>query len=163
MGNIPSGTIWSVILSWSTYRSIDLPSLNADPDSITMSGLSGGSWYSTNMHVSNSLRIKGVGLFSGGAYGSLKSSADLYPPEEKVEKTITDFDAYYTANEATADATPWIAIANENAANEKIDPLSNLNGKPVFISSNKLDWVVPSYMQYEQKKFYEAYSANVLF
>jgi len=77
MGQIPSGTVWSIILAWATYRSDTLPSLNADPDSITFSGFSGGSYFSTIMHVSHSSRIAGVGLLNGGAYASLKSFDDL--------------------------------------------------------------------------------------
>jgi len=120
--------------------------MNADPDSITFSGLSGGAWFSTNMHVAHSSRVAGVGLFSGGAYASLKKSSDLYPPDDKIIKDIDDFDAYYTKSEQTADASSFITTANDAASNGKIDPLSNLNNKPVFIASNKKDWVVPAYI-----------------
>ena len=117
----------------------------------------------TTLHVANSARVAGVGLFSGGAYGSLKQFSDLYVKDEKIVKDIDDFDAYYTKNEQIADATSFITFANDAASKGKIDPLSNLNNKPVFIASNKKDWVVPAFLQYEQKKFYDSYSANVMF
>jgi len=62
-----------------------------------------------------------------------------------------------------ADATSMIAFADNAASEGRIDALSNLNSKPVFIASGKVDTVVPSPSQYEQKKFYENYGANINF
>jgi len=46
MGNLfGAGTIWATIFFWNTYRDSSLPGLNADPDSVTFSGFSGGSFY----------------------------------------------------------------------------------------------------------------------
>jgi len=47
MGQFPSGTLLATIFAWGTYRKNDLPAMNADPDSITFSGFSGGSWFAT--------------------------------------------------------------------------------------------------------------------
>jgi len=62
-----------------------------------------------------------------------------------------------------ADATSMISFADNAASESKIDPLSNLNNRPVFIASGKVDTVVPTPSQYEQKKFYDNYGGNVLF
>jgi len=71
MGNIiGAGSIWGAIFYWNTYRESSLPSLNADPDSVTFSGFSGGSFMSALVGTANSDTVKGVGLFSGGPYGS---------------------------------------------------------------------------------------------
>ena len=48
---------------------LKLPPLEIESDSITISGFSGGSYTSTNMHVIYSDVFKGVGLFSGGPFG----------------------------------------------------------------------------------------------
>ena len=95
MGQIPSNSALAVILAWTTWRADNLPSMNADPDSVTVSGFSGGSWYATILHVTNSERIAGVGLLNGGAYASLKQPSDLTSPD-KSTKDIEDFDDYFT-------------------------------------------------------------------
>jgi len=98
------------------------------------------------MHVSNSERIKGVGLLNGGAYGSLKSSSDLTGDTyTKRPRDIDDFEEYFTLSLGIANADDFIQQADTNAAAGKIDALSNLNSKPVFIASNKRDPIVPSY------------------
>ena len=116
------------------------------------------------MHVTNSARIKGVGLLNGGGYGSLKDSGDLTGDSfTKRPRNIDDFDEYFTLSEGIANADGFIQQADANAAVGKIDALSNLSSKPVFIASNKRDGIVPSYKQYEQKILYDNYGANVHF
>jgi len=73
--------------------------MNADTDSVTFSGFSGGSWMATQMHVTNSARVAGVGLFSGGAYASLYTEDDLVAGRDK-KPSVEDFDEYYTQSEA---------------------------------------------------------------
>lgn len=51
------------------YKDWELPSLNADPNFVTMSGHSGGAYQANIMSIINE-NIKGVGLFNGGPYGS---------------------------------------------------------------------------------------------
>jgi len=42
--------------------------MGINPDTITFSGLSGGSYMATTMHVIHSETIKGTGLIVGGPY-----------------------------------------------------------------------------------------------
>ena len=58
--------------------SLKLPPLGIDGDSITISGFSGGSFASTNMHVIYSETFKGVGLLSGGPFGIYQSDQNVY-------------------------------------------------------------------------------------
>lgn len=53
-----------------------LPALGANPDTITASGFSSGSYMSTHLHVIFSDIIKGVGLLNGGAYWSIDAWTD---------------------------------------------------------------------------------------
>ena len=53
---------------WWLFPSLSLPSMGGDPDSITLSGPSGGSSVSTQMHTIYSNDIKGVGLMIGTPY-----------------------------------------------------------------------------------------------
>lgn len=50
--------------------SLNLPSLGADADTVTMSGYSGGSYFAAQQAVINSDVIKGAGMFNGGPYGT---------------------------------------------------------------------------------------------
>ena len=58
-----------LISFWFTNKHYLLPPLNANPDTITMSGIASGAYMATNMHVIYSKTIKGVGLVAGGPYG----------------------------------------------------------------------------------------------
>ena len=63
---------WTCFWLWSYWApDIDfpLPKLSINPDTITMSGMSSGSFMTNNLHVIYSDVIKGVGLVVGGAYG----------------------------------------------------------------------------------------------
>lgn len=53
-----------------------------------MSGFSGGSFMTTNMHVIFSDTIKGVGLFSGGPFGIYYADANDYSNFHSLGKTI---------------------------------------------------------------------------
>jgi len=48
---------------------MSLPALGGAPDSMTISGFSGGSAAATQFHTIYSDDIKGVGLFCGSVYG----------------------------------------------------------------------------------------------
>ncbi len=136
MGQFPSTSIYAALLAWTTWRIDTLPSMNADPDSVTVSGFSGGSWYATILHVSNSERIAGVGLLNGGAYASLKENDDLLN-RDRSTRDIKDFDEYYTKNEEIANADNFIKETNDFEAKGKIDPLINLTN-PFFTSFSLL-------------------------
>jgi len=47
-----------------------LPNLGGDADTLTMSGFSSGSFTSTLQTIIHSEKIKGVGLYCGGPYGT---------------------------------------------------------------------------------------------
>ena len=53
---------------WWLFPSLSLPSYGCDSDSVTLSGVSGGSSVSTQMHTIYSDDIKGVGLIIGTPY-----------------------------------------------------------------------------------------------
>ena len=53
---------------WDTDVSQLLPALGANPDTVTASGFSAGSYMSNMIHVAFSETIKGIGMVSGGPY-----------------------------------------------------------------------------------------------
>ena len=50
--------------------------MGANPDTITSSGFSSGSYMSAHLHVIMSDTIKGVGLMNGGSYWSIPAWND---------------------------------------------------------------------------------------
>ena len=71
MGNCPSGNLLACPFYSSFWvdQNMKLPPMGADLDSVTLSGFSSGSFFSTNLHVVHSDLIKGVALVNGGPYG----------------------------------------------------------------------------------------------
>ena len=72
MGNCPSGNLLACPFYSSFWidQNMKLLPMGGDLDSVTLSGISSGSWMSTNLHVVHSDLIKGVALLNGGPYAN---------------------------------------------------------------------------------------------
>jgi poly(3-hydroxybutyrate) depolymerase len=69
------GGIWSEIynnnVNWvSSDTDMILPAMNVNPDVITLTGFSGGSYYAGNMQIIHSATFAGAGLRSGGPFAA---------------------------------------------------------------------------------------------
>lgn len=117
-----------------TFR---LPAFDADADSITVSGFSGGAIVSVLMHVAYSETIKGAGISAGTAYGD-----SVVGPEWNVQKAVD------------------LALANQAAG--LIDDSANLKGAPVYMFTGTQDTVVNPTKQNVLHEFYEHFGANVI-
>ena len=126
----------SVYGNWWLFPSLSLPSFGADPDSITLSGPSGGSSVATQMHTIYSEDIKGAGLIIGTPYGDDLSIVGLNLGQEA------------------------IALAENFAAKGEIDSPDNLRDDPVWIFSGAKDTLSPIQNQQAQKDFYDHFGAN---
>lgn len=68
-----------------------LLSLGVNPNTITISGHSGGSYMSTLVHVAHSATIKGVGLMKGGPYLGRWNGIPTAPPlDDAYMNTVYD-------------------------------------------------------------------------
>jgi predicted esterase len=132
---------------------LSLPSMGADPNTITVYGFSCGSYMATNLNVVFSDTFKGAGLISGGPY-----MAEKYYPFGGLSTPLNEYD-----RNAETLAPKIIADAIENNADGLIDPLSNLSNMPIYIMSNKEDTTVPPQMHNAQRLFYENFGANIEF
>jgi predicted esterase len=115
-----------------------LPAMGGETDSVTISGISGGSYAATQMHVIYSDLIQGAGLIIGGPFGDDNNSGG-------------------TGNTAT----DGISKATTYYANGLIDNPENLENQPVYIFSGADDDVVLPAKQEAQQDFYTNYSANL--
>ena len=89
-----------------------------------MSGISGGSYFTSVASIVYSDVIKGAGLFIGGPFGSVTTDA---------------FKGTLTAEEVASNS---YALAVEYQEAGYIDQLSNLRDEPVFVYSGSQDDVV---------------------
>ena len=91
-----------------------LPSFGADPGYTTVSSWSGGAGFATNLHVSHSETIKGVGLVNGGTFaiGEYRDIGGVFQ-QDMVGSDL---------------ALKSIAAAEKYEGEGKVDPLTNLNG-----------------------------------
>ena len=91
-----------------------LPSMGADPDYVTFSGFSSGSWMSHQLHIVYSDTIKGVGLYEGGPYGS----------------SFLDFDGTLES---------WKELTTKASTAGSIADTANIKNSPVMIVSGSND------------------------
>jgi poly(3-hydroxybutyrate) depolymerase len=96
--------------------------------SLTVSGFSGGAYFSTQFHVAYSQSISGVGVIAGGPYWCTQSSNKMVP--------VCLGDPH---DVSLADS---IAYAEKASANGEIDNVSNLASAKVYIFSGTQDTVV---------------------
>mmetsp|Transcript_31608 Transcript_31608/g.35926 ORF Transcript_31608/g.35926 Transcript_31608/m.35926 type:complete len:351 (-) Transcript_31608:222-1274(-) len=136
-----------VLLIVATHAT-DLASYNIDLSKTTVSGISGGAYFATQMHFAFSSHIQGSAIFAGGPYLCALGTVQVALSSCMV--------------------APWLIV---NAALELgtkhleskglIDPLSNLKGDPVYIYSGKYDTVVFHDVVAKGEQMYENYGANV--
>ena len=112
---------------WRIFGNHNLPALAANPDTITMSGSSSGSFMTNQMHITMSGTIKGVGLMIGGPFYSSTEYAD--PEAFTLDESITKEMLVELAT----------TKAEEYEAEGKIDDLTNIQGAPVYILSGDID------------------------
>ena len=120
-----------------------LPYLNADPDTITMSGNSAGCFMAHQMSIIHSTTVKGVGLFACWPYGTdIIDAEHEVPASEIAEHSIGAIDAAEGRGE--------------------IDPTSNLSSNGAYVWSGGLDSVTLPKGQEALNLVYENYSVTSL-
>ena len=123
-GFCPSGNITECQIKhyFNINQANILPGFGVNPDTITMSGFSSGSFMTAQMSVILSERIKGAGMIAGGPY----MVGEIFG----VKGSAEEISQYSCAN------------ATQNAIDGLIDPTSNLKDKPVFVMSCELDKII---------------------
>ena len=96
------------------------PTLGADPDTITISGLSGGSYGASYISTAFSDTFIGAGLWIGASFG------------EHVNESAEEIDP-------VARAADNVALAQELFAEGEIDDPANISSWPVYIFSGTKD------------------------
>ena len=127
-----------------------LPALGAQPDSVTVSGVSSGAYMAVQLHVAHSRSVRGAGAIAGGPYycaqGSLWmayydcTTPGIFTPLPKNDLLKLQTDAL--------------------AQSGQIDPTANLAKAPVWLFTGTHDRTVQSEVVTALNGFYALYGAN---
>lgn len=130
-----------------------LPKHAADT-AFSVSGLSAGAFMSNQLGVAYSSRVKAFGSLAGGPYNCA---------EGNVFQAVTTCMAPTTYGVPAPDPDRLLETAREFAAQGKIDPLSNLAGKPVYIQSGAYDATVETAVQDAENALLSQLGASVTY
>lgn len=134
--------------------------LKLDPNSLSVSGMSAGAFMATQLQVSYSSRIKGVGVIAGGPY---RCAEGRYPGN------WLDISGFYTMSQVCTKALPSAVLApNPNvnfsiteterlAKEQAIDPPANLQNTRVWLFSGGKDTTVPTSVMDTVLAYYQHY------
>ena len=124
-------------------ESASLPYMNANPDTITMSGNSAGCFMAHQMQIIHSETIKGVALYACWPYA-------------------TSIDSPHNGLTASEIATNSIGTIDSRASAGSIDDTSNLANNAVYVWSGLLDEVTLPEGQTAIDLVYENYGVTKL-
>jgi poly(3-hydroxybutyrate) depolymerase len=117
----------AAFVSSTAFAAVALPSLNIDPASITVSGLSSGGFMANQLGVAHSATFKGVGVFAAGPYmcaGHANYTACMY--NAGISSTAL--------STMQADINNWGGTA--------IDPKAGIAAQKVFLFVGNSDYTV---------------------
>ncbi len=129
--NMKQGRLKNILLAISVIYapSIDLPRLNIDPKTVTVSGVSSGAFMAEQMLVAASDVIIGAGVISGGVYGCAQGNVNM---------------AVGTCMQRPQDISVQSLIKQALVLEKQglISPLSHLQNRRIFILNGLSDTVI---------------------
>jgi poly(3-hydroxybutyrate) depolymerase len=135
------------LLAAAAYANDPLPALGADPNAVTVSGISSGGYMAVQFHVAHSRVVKGAGVLAGGPYFCAQGSV---------------YAAYYNCMTPGA-WTPLPGVEQLKAQAEilaranAIDPTENLGSARVWLFSGTNDRTVDPAVVDALRRFYALY------
>jgi len=126
-------------------ETVAVPTFDVDSSRITVSGVSSGAYMAGQLHVAHSAIVGGAGLIAGGPYwcasGAMKKG--LGPCMNGGDVGLDELRAY----------------ADEQARNEAVDPLENLQDDKAWLFHGVLDTIINKDVPTAAKSFYEGFLA----
>ncbi|XP_063786147.1 poly(3-hydroxybutyrate) depolymerase-like [Pseudophryne corroboree] len=131
------------------HGQVKLGSYNLD-GTVSVSGLSSGSFMAVQFHVAQSRKVVGAGLFAGGPFYCAKGSMMTATGACMSMPTSIDVNSLKTQTQSYANSG-------------LVDPVSNLANSKVYIFSGSRDTTVVPGVVKKQEDYYRAYvnSANI--
>ncbi|CAF3474972.1 unnamed protein product [Rotaria socialis] len=118
------------------YAAEKLSSYNVDPSETSVSGLSSGAFFATQMHVAFSASIKGAGIVAGGPYncaGQTSYTGCMYTSSPSITQSISN-------------TKSW--------SGNKIDDIKNLAKQKIYMISGTADSTVGPSVMNQLYKYY---------
>lgn len=119
-----------------------LPTITSGVVFYTISGFSSGGFMATQLHLSYSSAITGVGLVAAGPYYCSQGSVKLATSK-------------CTYSDSPIDIAPLIAYAESMSSQGFIDPVSNLGTSTVYIFSGSADILILPQIVESSYRFYK--------
>jgi poly(3-hydroxybutyrate) depolymerase len=125
-----------------------LPQLNIDKSSITVSGISAGAYFASQMHYAFSSLVKGSGVIAGGPF---------YCAQNMVAAALTNC----MSDPILINVDELIDAARGFEKSGAIDPLEGMQDAPVFIYSGTKDSVVYTDVVRKAETMYRHFGAAI--
>ncbi|MEY8205244.1 MAG: poly(3-hydroxybutyrate) depolymerase [Bermanella sp.] len=136
----------------------ELPSLNAQPNKTSISGLSSGAFMASQFHVAYSKELVGAGIIAGGPWNCAASVPyNIWNPWSWFTPTVA---VATTTCMNPGPMTPYpdsdylITLAHKTVDSKGIDDLSHLKNDKVYLFSGKNDHTVVTGVVNSTEKFY---------
>ena len=123
-----------------------MPDYPIDAAAISVSGVSAGAYMAGQFHVAHSSLVRGVGLVAGGPYACAQGSMQTALGE--------------CTKEAVPALEPLLATARANAEAGRIDPLTQLEGSPVWLFHTADDEAMGLPLSRAAAEFYRQFGAE---
>lgn len=134
-----------------------LPTLGAEIDSITISGLSSGAFMAAQFQLAHAKTVSGVGLVAGGLFGCVESVDNplLHMPRAKAVQALkicmeADYLAWGLPNARTIER-----LARQYAEQGVIDPIADIISDRIYIFTGRKDTRVATAVLDVAAEFYE--------
>jgi predicted esterase len=134
------------IIANSATAQVNLGSFNVNPDTVTVAGVSSGGFMAVQLQVAYSNSIFGTAVFAGGPYFCAQSNLAVWGT------------ACLTGLGVPVDFL--VSFTNSEAAAGRIDPVSNIGGKPIYMFSGLLDTTVRQRTMNDLQSYYQSFTNN---
>jgi poly(3-hydroxybutyrate) depolymerase len=132
------------IVANSASAQANLGSFNVNPNTVTVAGISSGGFMAVQLQVAYSKSIFGTAVFAGGTYFCAQDNLAVWGTA-----CLTGFGV---------PTTSLVSLTDSEAVAGRIDPVSNIAGKPIYMFSGLLDTTVQQLAMNDLQVYYQSFT-----
>ncbi len=136
----------AVLLAVPALAQVTLGTYNVNPNTVTVAGVSSGGFMAVQLQVAYSSRIFGTAVFAGGTYFCAQDNLALW--------------GNACATGIGVPVSSLVSFTNSEAGAGRIDPTSNIGGKPIYMFSGLLDTVVQQPTMNDLHQYYLSFTTS---
>jgi len=125
---------------------VSLGSYNVNPNTVTVAGGSSGGFMAVQLQVAYSKSIFGTAVFAGGAYFCAQDNLAVW--------------GTVCSTGAGVPVGSLVSFTRSEASAGRIDPVSNIAGKPIYMFSGLLDTVVEQPTMNALLEYYQSFTSD---